>query len=185
MLLGRGPERIVQFRVERQCVRRRRPHDRAGQAFPRALPKVRHGLLGIIQGYQSQTFQPLGRIAAKFGEPIVVDLKTGALKTAISDPEHTKPERGVEHIACDTVLVHVFESLRRIPTAAVRSGVREVFQQVPQFFDRLVGAKSQDHIVRLAILFDEPPSARFPSIFRLHMRRNIAVFFRQALPPKI
>ncbi len=47
-------------------------------------------------------------MGAKLGEPVVVDLETGALKAGIFDPEHAKAQRRVKHIAGDAVLVHVF-----------------------------------------------------------------------------
>ena len=155
------------------------------KAFLRAVRQIGRGLLGIIERNQPQTLQPLGRIAAELGEPIVVDLETGALKARVFDPEHAKTERGVQHIAGDAVLIHVFDALRRIPAAAVRAGIGEAFQQLLQFFQRLVGAEAQDHIVRLAIRFDEPPGAGTALILGLHMRRDPTVFFRQALLPQI
>src|SRR5262245_12726472 len=105
------------------------------------------------------------RITAKLGEPIVVDSETGSLKAGVPDPEHAKTQGRIEHVSRDTILVHILYALRRIPSATMRSCVRESFQELLQFFQRFVPPETQNHVMRMAFFFNEPPGARAPFIF--------------------
>ena len=60
--------------------------------------------------------------------------------------------------------------------APIRAGDNQRLEAAGQFFERLVGAEAQDHIVRLAIRFDEPPGAGTALILGLHMRRDPRYF---------
>src|SRR5215510_10729787 len=99
----------------------------------------------------------MGRITAKLGEPIVVNSETGSLKAGVLDPEHAKTQGRIEHVSSHAILVHIFYTLGRIPSATMRASVGEFFQESLQFFQRLVAAEPQYHVVRMTFLFNKPP----------------------------
>jgi len=141
-LLGGRPEGIVIFGIKREILGRRGPNQRARQTLLGRIGQIPSGLLRIVERDQRQALEPLGGVRAKFRKPIVVDLKASSLKSRVADPKHAKAQGGVEHVAGDAVQVHVFHSLRRVPTAAMRASVGKAFEELLQLLERFVGAEA-------------------------------------------
>src|SRR4029079_12903739 len=109
--------------------------NRSRQSFLRAIREIARSLLRIVEGDETEALQTFGRMAAELGQPVVVNLKTGALKAGVFDPKHAKSQRRVQHIALDAVLIHILQPLPRIPAAAVRARVRKTLEQLVELIE--------------------------------------------------
>jgi hypothetical protein len=67
----------------------------------------------------------------------------------------------------------------------MRSSVREAFQELLQFFQRLVPAEPQNYVMRMTIFFDEPPGTRAPFILRQHPGSFVPILCGQSLLPEV